>query len=389
MKISNNISNYLVNPLRFVKLPILSVVMASVPLTAFGEVTLENSSGWKFGVNGHIPVFALVSDNEDTDEDAFRITTGFNPATAQFNIYAPQQNGLDVSGHFQLNSHLAGADGVQNSGFGKEGSGRVSGVESRVAEIAISGDFGSVNIGKGFGIFGVPGIGDNGSGLGVGLFNPNSGDATAGRIGNGYFYANFNPRIIYTSADMSGTQFKIGLFQPEKPKDGTGLDDAVATESPRVEGNVVWSSDMLTLWSSAFIQNVDVDSTTVDNFTMFGADFGGSYTAGDISFRANYSLTQGTGNGVFGGHGVVGGAQEEDASQWYIEGTYNMNKMKLGASYGEGTDDLSDNDTDLSMLFLRYKTTEALTLMVELQAYGNDVDNNDYNALIVGSQFTF
>jgi hypothetical protein len=27
--------------------------------------------------------------------------------------------------------------------------------------------------------------------------------------------------------------------------------------------------------------------------------------------------------------------------------------------------------------------------MVELQAYGNDVDNNDYNALIVGSQFTF
>jgi hypothetical protein len=104
MKISNNISNYLVNPLRFVKLPILSVVMASVPLTAFGEVTLENSSGWKFGVNGHIPVFALVSDNEDTDEDAFRITTGFNPATAQFNIYAPQQNGLNVSGHFQLQS---------------------------------------------------------------------------------------------------------------------------------------------------------------------------------------------------------------------------------------------------------------------------------------------
>ncbi|MFT6903516.1 MAG: hypothetical protein ACJAS1_000160 [Oleiphilaceae bacterium] len=45
--------------------------MASVPLTAFREVTLEDSSGWKFGINGRIPVFALVSENED----AFRITT--------------------------------------------------------------------------------------------------------------------------------------------------------------------------------------------------------------------------------------------------------------------------------------------------------------------------
>jgi hypothetical protein len=69
-----------------------------------------------------------------------------------------------------------------------------------------------------------------------------------------------------------------------------------------------------------------------------------------------------------------------------------MNKMKLGASFGEGTDDLDDNETDLSMLFLHYKTTDALTMMVELQAYGNDNANNDYNdynALIVGPPFTF
>jgi len=374
MIINNNVSNYRLNPKNLIQKLLLPTLIASTSLNAFGEVTLEDSSGWKFGVNGHIPVFALVSDNEDTDEDAFRITTGFNPATAQFNIYAPKQNGLDVSGHIQLNSHLAGADGVQNSGD----------LESRVAEIAISGDFGSVNIGKGFGIFGVPGIGDNGSGLGVGKFSPNGGAATAGRIGNGYFYANFNPRVMYTSAGTSGTQFKIGLFQPEKP-DG---DPVAMTESPRVEGNVVWSGDMLSLWSSAFIQEVDIDSDTIDSFTMFGVDFGGSYTAGDISFRANYSLTQGTGNGVFGGHGVAGGAEEEEATQWYIEGTYNINKMKLGASYGQGDDDLDENETDLTMLFLRYKTTDALTILVELQTF-SDEQNNDYNAVIVGSQFTF
>jgi hypothetical protein len=195
-------------------------------------------------------VFALVSDNDDIEEDAFQITTGFNPATAQFNVYAPQQNGLDVSGH------------------------------------------------------------------------------------------------------------------------------------------VVWSSDILTLCSSAFIQEVDVDSDTIDDFTMFSLDFGDAYSTGDISSKANYSLTQGTGNGVFGGHGVAGGTEEEDASQWYFEATYNMNKMKLGASFGEGTDDLDDNKTDLSMLFLHYKTTDALTMMVELQAYGNDNANNDYNGLIVNCWIT-
>jgi hypothetical protein len=64
---------------------------------------------------------------------------------------------------------------------------------------------------------------------------------------------------------------------------------------------------MLTLCSSAFIQEVDVDSDTIDDFTMFGLDSSSSYTTGDISFKASYSLTQGAGNGVFGGHvGQVG-----------------------------------------------------------------------------------
>ncbi|WP_372970659.1 porin [Marinobacter sp.] len=352
---------------------------------AAAELSFEADSGWKFGVNGHIPVFAIMSDNDDLEEDAFRITTGFNPATAQFNVHAPSQFGLDVSGHFQLNSHLAGADGVQNSGFGREGFGRVSGVESRVAEIAVAGDFGTVNIGKGFGIFGVPAIGDNGSGMGVGLFGPNNGDATAGRIGNGYFYANFNPRVTYTSPNMGGLQFKVGAFQPEKPDGNT---DAL-TETPRLEANVVWSSDMVTLWSSGFTQSVDSNDPAVDDFTMSGIDFGGALALGDLGLRANYATTQGTGNAVVGGHGFAGGAQEEDADQWYVEGTYGIGRATLGVSYGEGSDDLSNVDTDLTMVFARYRATDAWTVLAEIQEFSTDAPDSDYSALIVGSQLTF
>ncbi len=374
------------------KAPLVSAIAllaAGFAAPASAEFSFEADNGWKLGINGHIPVFAILSDNDNLEEDAFRITTGFNPATLQTNVYAPTQHGLDVSGHFQLNSHLSGADGVQNSGFGRQGFGRVSGVESRVAEIAVAGDFGTLNIGKGFGIFGVPAIGDNGSGMGVGLFSPNQGDATAGRIGNGYFYANFNPRVTYTSPSMGGLQFKVGAFQPEKPKDGAAIDADVGTESPRLEGNVVWTGDMLTLWSSAFVQEVDVNNTAVDDFTMTGIDFGGAISAGAFGLRANYATTQGTGNFVVGGHGVTGGAQEEDADQWYVESTYGFNRTTLGASYGEGSDDLSDDDTELAMLFARYKATDAWTVLVELQDFSSSAANSDYNAFILGSQLTF
>lgn len=387
----------------------IALVTIAVAAPAAAELSFESESGWKFGVNGHIPVFALVSDNDDIEEDAFRITTGFNPATAQFNVHAPTQNGLDVSGHIQLNSHLSGADGVQNSGFGRVDFGRQSGVESRVAEIAVSGDFGALNIGKGFGIYGTPAIGDAGSGMGVGLFNPNQGDATAGRIGNGYFYANFNPRVIYTSPSMGGLQFKVGLFQPEKPKDSevtsslldadgnplsitssNPINDEVGTESPRVEANAVWSGDLLTLWVGGFTQSVDVENSAIDDFTMSGVDFGGAVAVGGFNVRANYGMTEGTGNAVFGGHGISGGAQEEDADQWYVESTYDVtSRATLGVSYGEGSDDLVDVDTDLTMVFARYKATDAWTILAEVQDFSTDVEDGDASAVIVGAQLTF
>ena len=137
------------------------------------------------------------------------------------------------------------------------------------------------------------------------------------------------------------------------------------------------------------MQKVKVDSATVDDFDMHGIDFGVGVAAGDLNVRANYSITQGTGNGVFGGHGVTGGSEEEDANQWYLESTYDIDKTKLGASYGEGSDDLSDVDTDLIMLFVHHKATDALTLMVEVQDFNTDAADSDYSAFIVGTQFTF
>ncbi|MBC7184811.1 MAG: porin, partial [Marinobacter sp.] len=87
--------------------------------------------------------------------------------------------------------------------------------------------------------------------------------------------------------------------------------------------------------------------------------------------------------------GVVGGSLEEDADQWYVETTYDINRATLGASYGEGSDDLFNEDTELTMLFARYRATDAWTVMAEIQDYASSASNSDYSAFILGSQFTF
>ncbi|ADP97933.1 porin [Marinobacter adhaerens] len=350
------------------------VLAAGVSSPVMAEVSFESDNGWKAGFNGHIPIFAVFGNyDEPTDEDSFTITTGFNPATLQTNIYAPTQNGLEVSGHFQMNANIAPGDA--NTEF-----------RSRVSEIAVAGDFGKVNIGKGFGIYGVPAIGDNGSALGVGLIGgPDQVAATAGRIGNGYFYANFTPRVMYTSNNLGGLQFKVGLFSPSKVD---GVTDAEYT-MPRIEANVVYSGDNFSLWSSGFTQDVDSKTGTFDDYTMSGIDFGGSVSLGGLSVRGNYGITQGTGNGVFAARLDP---NEEDASQWYVETTYQINRTTLGVSYGEGEDDFiagDGDDTDLTMLFARYAATDHLTLMAEYTTLGTGNGQGEYDAIIFGSQLTF
>ncbi|WP_417514200.1 porin [Marinobacter sp.] len=353
---------------------VLSLLALGVATPVMAETTFEADNGWKVGFNGHIPVFAVVGDYDDPKEDSFNITTGFNPATLQTNIYAPMQNGIQVSGHFQMNANIITGDGDTDPDF-----------RSRVAEIAVAGNFGTVNIGKGFGIYGTPAIDDNGSGLGVGLIGgPDVDSATAGRIGNGYFYADFTPRVMYTSNSFGGLQFKVGVFSPRKL---SGNGDAEYS-LPRFEGNIVYSSDMFSLWSSAFTQDVDSKTGTFDDYTMSGVDFGGSVSLGGLGVRANYAMTSGTGNAIYAARLDP---NEEDASQWYVETTYDFGRTTLGASYGEGEDDIGtgDNDTDLTMIFARYKATDALTLMAEVQQYGTQSGAGEYNAFIVGSQLTF
>ena len=134
------------------------LAMATMATTANATVVIESDSGWETSINGSIPVFVISSDHDDS-ESAFRIGSGFNPANINFNVAAPTTaNGLTVSGHFQVDTHLNAPNGVQNGGA----------FESRVAKIQVAGDFGTLIAGKDFGVFNSSAIGDKASQGGVG-----------------------------------------------------------------------------------------------------------------------------------------------------------------------------------------------------------------------------
>ncbi len=362
------------------------------------EVLLNTDTGWNVEVSGAFPVFLVTSNtnnysSNDENQVATRIMSGFNPANITFSVHAPTQNGINVSGVFQINNHLQGSS-IQNDGL----------FESRIADIIIAGDFGTFNVGKGFGIFNSSSIADAGSGLGVGRFGgPDAANATLGRIGTGYTYANFNPRITYTTPDMGDFILKIGLINPEKPG-GTGNRSAtIETATPRIEGqaNYLFNfySGSAEFWASGLYQQVNVVVQDY-SYNFSGWELGSKLNIGDFVLQGSYSQTKSIGADGLIGLNISGGSGLDqaniDGTQWYGEATYDFGDIILGASYGEGSQQQGsspvgsapDITNKLTMAFARFTMTDNLQLMLELQDFRSEAQAN-YQAVILGTQLTF
>ena len=376
-------------------LGVFSLILVNQSELMAQGATFETEEGWSLSVNGQLPVFMVASNHENysangDDQFATRVMSGFNPGGINFNISAPEMNGIQVKGVFQINNHLQGPS-VQNAGL----------FESRIADIAVTGNFGTFNVGKGYGIFNSSSIADAGSGMGIGRFaGPDAANATLGRIGTGYTFANFNPRVIYSTPDISGFSIKAGLINPEKPSGATQTN--VETPLPRVEMQANYLLDLdpgtLDIWAGGMYQRVNVISADFE-YNISGWDMGARLAISGFGLTGAFSQTNGVGaDGLIGislnGTGIS--QAEVEATQWYTEATYDLERTTFGLSYGEGAQEANttvvgsspDIKNALAMAFARYKLTENLILIGELQNFTSDAQN-DYQALIVGMLLKF
>src|SRR5258706_41958 len=150
---------------------IASAVPLGLPLTLVQAVEVTTSNGWSMSFDGNISAH-LIAANASTlggapsDVKDTRVTSGWNPSKFNAHVKAPEYDGITVTGNFQYATNITGAN---NDGFGSTNGNRNLDVDVRVLEADISGAFGTIAIGRGWGIFDSQAIlNDVGSGIGTG-----------------------------------------------------------------------------------------------------------------------------------------------------------------------------------------------------------------------------
>jgi len=199
--------------------------------------------------------------------------------------------------------------------------------------------------------------------------------------------------VKFTSKDIAGLKIQIALINPEEPSD-----EEAETDSPRIEGQITYSTGSLKTWAGLFQQNVTVLGNNQFDYDMQGFDVGTHISMNGFGLTLAYTVTEGIGaDGLYGG--TINDAYV-DATQWYIEVDYKIDKTRFGISYGEGHQDSRASDdsiglpiaeeikNQLSMLFVHYQMSPEFRIIGEVQNYQSDVQNN-YKAIVLGGQYDF
>ena len=308
-----------------------------------------------------------------TGLDAARVTSGFLPAFFSFNVKSPTVNGMTGSARFSFAPQITNAN-IKNQVYGAGGINpgnsqgiQGSSIDTREVLVNLEGGFGTVSYGRTLSIFGRQAVLKDMTLFGVGQANLRSGAVTAGRIGRGYTYPNFNARFSYKTPNLSGLQGEIGLYDPSAEQlngsNAAGILDQ--TDTPRFEGELsytaAFSGGSAQFWADGLWQDIENTAAGASSdvsvqgwgvgaeakmmgFAMTGYYYGGSGLGRSLQFVGGTSC-----NNAFIDNNntpVAAGTSCEatDNDGYYLQGTYTFSgKTKFGASYGESTEDAYSN----------------------------------------------
>ena len=346
--------------------------------SANAVVVVGGDNGWEVSFDGNVNAFYSHISQDDLKTttttaggasattvtsagvDASRVHSGFLPAFFSFNVKSPTVNGLTGTGRFSFAPTIN--TGQNSNGLSTSGGLTGATIDTREVLANVEGSFGTVSFGRTLSIYGRQAILHDMTLFGVGnnTNNPNFGSVTAGRIGIGYLYPDFEARFAYATPNINGFKAEVGAYDPTLPTGLVAGSKALGeTTTPRFEGELSYATtftggDFLA-WFDGMWQSVDNVGGTTNNIDMTG--WGGGAQIGYMGFAATgyYQQNRGTSllfKGVqtgFGGSHILGtefncrsgtSCSESDINEWYVQGTYTFNgKTKVGISYGEGNQD--------------------------------------------------
>src|SRR2546427_1108946 len=329
------------------RLAVLLVAVALLlPAAANAQLTMQMSNGWSFSFAGNVNAFWTFTKVSNSGPSNSSVRTGLLPTFATFEARG-KEAGMNLGVHFGF------APQIQNAGthdqFGaqidmrqvyltigfKDGSQILAGREL--------GLFGRQNIVQDMTLFGVGAVG-------IGNGNAQSGGTTAGRIGYGYIYPNFNAQVTYSTKGGTPAQISIGIFQPSIVL-GSAYD---VTKIPRVEAEVTYNqksgSNKYMVWAGGLWQSTSNAPTGGKSVSSFGGTAGIKADISDLTVTVTGYIGKGLGTTLMfsalgGGAVAAGGTELRTSDGGYAQLMYHFNKGKtsLGASYGFSR--LKNNET--------------------------------------------
>jgi predicted porin len=340
----------------------LGAAIWAVPITqAVAGVDVE-AGDWKLDFSGNINAFYVNADCDHgpaaettitgglacTGDNSTAVRNGLLPAAFVFTASTRQDN-LDISATIGLYPGINSSAAAGVNGAGQPSALATPGIDAR-QEFLTFGDasWGKVKMGRDIGLFGQDAILDDMTLLGVGTASGNNvapSNTSLGRIGLGYIYTDWLPQITYTTANFMGFTASVGLFQ--------GLDDGNYTvhSSPQWQAQLAYgfgdpkAADTVSgkVWFDVVSQQSKAPSADIAALDAAGVATKVHGTGVDGGVKVDVAGFEGVVYGYYGkGIGTTGlyilatsaAGNERESDGGYVQLTYKIDRLKLGASYG-------------------------------------------------------
>ncbi len=316
------------------RLAVLLVAVALLlPAAANAQLTMQMSNGWSFSFAGNVNAFWVYTKINNSGPANSSVRTGLLPAFATFEAKG-KEAGMNLGVHFGF------APQIQNAGvhdqFGAQ-------IDMRQVYLTVGGQWGQILAGRELALFSRQNILNDMTLFGVGAVGIGGGQAggtTAGRIGVGYLYPNFNAQVTYSTKGGQPGQLSIGLFQPSIIL-GSAYN---VTKIPRLEAEFTYNQksgkNKYMFWAGGLWQSTSNAPTAGNTVSSVAGTAGIRGDFSDLSVVVNGYIGKGVGTtftfSALGGGGIAAGGTEVRTSDGgYVQLGYTLNKKTtLGASWG-------------------------------------------------------
>jgi predicted porin len=373
---------------------------------------------WKFSASGNVNVYYIGSSCEDEttapvggglacrgaagEDKSSSISNGLLPAAIAFSA-STTQKGYDLGVTFGFYPGISTNDGSPNLQQGApllNTALGTTGLDIRQVFMTFGNDsMGTFKLGRDIGLFGGDAILNDMTLPGVGAGNGNyatPANTSLGSIDLGYIYTDWLAQINYTTPDIGGFKFTIGIFDPLEPITQTA---PTPESSPGFHGKAAYKNGPVYV-SASFLSQKHEGPTNAQDFDSFAWDIGGKLTFGPAEVMAWYYQGEGVGTTALFLFGDDLAGHERDSDGFLAQVTYKLGDVKLGLNYGESNLDLAGGEVVSNLVETNkkytagayYSLTENLTLIAEFSDVKAEAHNgveNDSSNFNLGAYLSF